>query len=80
MTNAPGWSAAELAEQGADVVLYPTTAYLAAESSMRRAMEVLAAEASTVRIDDDYKSFEEFDQFLGIDEYGAKARELGLIP
>jgi methylisocitrate lyase len=80
MTNAPGWSAAELAEQGADVVFYPTTTYLAAESSMRRALEVLAAEASTKQIDDDYKSFEEFDQFLGIDEYGAKARALGLIP
>ncbi|WP_448638508.1 isocitrate lyase/PEP mutase family protein [Geodermatophilus sp. URMC 63] len=80
MTNAPGWSAADLGQQGADVVLYATLATLAAESSMRKALEVLAREGSSVSVDDDFIDFASLDAFFGVDEYLATARRFGLVP
>ncbi|MEV0688534.1 isocitrate lyase/PEP mutase family protein [Nocardia sp. NPDC050378] len=76
MTNGPGYSAAELGEQGADIVLYPTLNNFVAESSMRKALERLAHEGSSVGIEEDYEAF---DIFLGADEYRSTALELGLL-
>lgn len=77
MTNAPDLSAAELAEQGAGVVLYPTLTNVAAEASMRHVLEVLARDGSTTDIAED---IEGLDRFLGIDEYRETALRLGLLP
>jgi 2-methylisocitrate lyase-like PEP mutase family enzyme len=77
MTNGPDSSARDLAEQGADIVLYPTLTSLAAESSMRQALEVLAREGSTVDIEE---NVEDFDRYLGVDEYRSRALEFGLLP
>jgi methylisocitrate lyase len=77
MTNGPGYSAKELGEQGAGIVLYPTLTNFVAESSMRKALEVLAREGSSVDIVEDYEAF---DAFLGADAYRSTAHKLGLLP
>jgi 2-methylisocitrate lyase-like PEP mutase family enzyme len=77
MTNGPDTSAKDLGDQGADIVLYPTLTSLAAESSMRQALEVLAREGSTVDIEE---KVEEFDRWLGVDEYRSTALKFGLLP
>jgi hypothetical protein len=66
-----------MGEQGADIVLYPTLTNFVAESSMRRALEDLALEGSSVDIVEDYEAF---DRFLGVDEYRSTALRLGLLP
>ncbi|ELT42626.1 isocitrate lyase/PEP mutase family protein [Arthrobacter nitrophenolicus] len=77
MTNGLGYSAKEMGEQGADIVLYPTLTNFVAESAMRQALELLAREGSTVDIVEDYDAF---DAFLGAEEYKATAHRLGLLP
>jgi methylisocitrate lyase len=77
MTNGPDCSAKEMGEQGADIILYPTLTNMVAESSMRKALEVLAREGSTTQIFEDHDAF---DAFLGAKEYRATAHRLGLLP
>jgi methylisocitrate lyase len=77
MTNGLGYSAKEMGEQGADIVLYPTLTNFVAEAGMRKALEVLAREGSSVDIVEDYEAF---DAFLGADDYRATAYKLGLLP
>ncbi len=81
-TNGPGtgYSAADLGEQGADIVLYPTVTSVAAMSSMRNVLETLAREGSTVDVDATIGTNAEFDAFLGVDEYRSMALSLGLLP
>lgn len=77
MTNGPDYTAQELSEQGADIVLYPTLTTLVAESSMRQALERLAGEGSAVGMKE---SDVDFDKFLGVDEFRSTARQYDLIP
>ena len=77
MTNGPDYSAKEMGEQGADVVLYPTLSNMVAASSIRSALELLAREGSTVDIIEDYPAF---DLFMGAEEHRATARKFGLLP
>jgi len=77
MTNGPDTSAKELGEQGADIVLYPTLAASVAEASMRQALELLARSGSTVEIDE---KVEEFDVWVGVEEFRATAVKFGLLP
>jgi 2-methylisocitrate lyase-like PEP mutase family enzyme len=77
MTNGPGYSAKDLGEQGASIVLYPTLTNFVAEASMREALELLASAGTSVGIVEDYEAF---DVFLGADDYRATAHTLGLLP
>lgn len=81
-TNGPGtgYSAFDLGEQGADIVLYPTVANLAAMTGMRQVFEALARDGSTVSVDAGLGTNVAYDSFLGADEYRAQARSLGLLP
>ncbi|MFJ5265631.1 oxaloacetate decarboxylase [Streptomyces sp. NPDC088387] len=78
----PATSAADLAELGAGVVLYYALAHFSATAVLRAAYATLAAEGSTVSIEEWWKGLEgllAYDSFLGIDEVRAKARQYGLI-
>jgi 2-methylisocitrate lyase-like PEP mutase family enzyme len=77
MTNGPGYSAKDLGDQGASIVLYPTLTNFVAEASMREALELLASAGTSVGIVEDYEAF---DVFLGADDYRATAHTLGLLP
>lgn len=77
MTNGPDTSAKQLGEQGADIVLYPTLTASVAETSMRQALELLASTGSTIDIEE---KVEEFDRWVGVDEYRTRALEFGLLP
>jgi methylisocitrate lyase len=81
ITNGPatGYTAADLGEQGADIVLYPTITSLAAESGMRRAFEALARDGSTAAVDDTIGSNAKFEEFVGTDKYRSTAYRLGLL-
>ena len=82
ITNGPGagYTAADLGEQGASIVLYPTMTSLAAESGMRRAFEALLRDGSTAAVDDSLGSNARFEEFVGTDHYRSTAQRLGLLP
>ena len=81
ITNGPGtgYTAADLGEQGADIVLYPTMTSLAAESGMRRAFEALVRDGSTAAVDATLGSNARFEEFVGTDTYRSTAHRLGLL-
>lgn len=81
ITNGPntGYTAADLGEQGASIVLYPTTTSLAAESGMRRAFEAIARDGSTAAVDDSIGTNAQFEEFVGTSEYRATAERIGLL-
>lgn len=74
----PQHSAADHADEGADVVLYYGLAHIAAAAGMRRAFEVLKRDASTISIEGDL-SVRGFDEFLGIGAAGTIAKQYGLV-
>jgi 2-methylisocitrate lyase-like PEP mutase family enzyme len=81
ITNGPGtgYTAADLGEQGASIVLYPTMTSLAAESGMRKAFEALVRDGSTAAVDDSLGSNARFEEFVGTDHYRSTAQRLGLL-
>jgi methylisocitrate lyase len=76
VVNGPDYSAKQLGDQGADIVLYPTLTNLMAASSIRESLEFLARDGSTVHLNEDFAAF---DRFLGADQYREVAQRLGLI-
>lgn len=74
----PQHSAADHADQGADVVLYYGLTHIAAKAGMLEALETLKRNSSTVSIESRL-SVSGFDEFLGIEDARAQARKFGLI-
>jgi 2-methylisocitrate lyase-like PEP mutase family enzyme len=74
----PQHSAADHARQGADVVLYYGLTHISAKAGMKRALEVLKRDESTVSLEGEL-SVMGFDEFLGIEAARAAARKYGLI-
>ena len=81
ITNGPGtgYTAADLGEQGAGIVLYPTITSLAAESGMRSVFEALARDGFTAAVDASLGTNARFEEFVGTEEYRATAHRLGLL-
>jgi 2-methylisocitrate lyase-like PEP mutase family enzyme len=74
----PQHSAADHARQGADVVLYYGLAHISAKAGMKRALEVLKRDESTVSMESELGVLG-FDEFLGIEAAREKAKQYGLI-
>ncbi|MGW2054264.1 isocitrate lyase/PEP mutase family protein [Streptomyces sp. NPDC001840] len=80
--DSPGVSAAEFAELGAGVVIYYALAHMSATPAMRAAYAALAAEGSTVSIEESWNGVQGvlgYDAFLGGDAVRAKAEQYGLL-
>jgi 2-methylisocitrate lyase-like PEP mutase family enzyme len=78
----PGQTAAGLAAQGVDVVLYYGISHLAAAAALRNAFTVLAREGSTVSLEESLGGIPGiigFDDFLGVPEAKEKAGQYGLL-
>jgi 2-methylisocitrate lyase-like PEP mutase family enzyme len=75
----PGQSAADHARQGANVVIYFALAHVAAKAGMQAAYLELAKQGSTVSIEGELGSIWDYDDFLGIAEARANAKQYGLI-
>jgi len=78
----PGMSAADMAAQGASVILYYALAHMAAASGLRRAYSILAETGSAQALEAEWGGFagiQAFDEFLGIEGARAAAKRYGLL-
>jgi 2-methylisocitrate lyase-like PEP mutase family enzyme len=82
ITNGPrtGYTSADLGEQGASIVLWPTISSLGAESGMRRVFEALKRDDSTAAADEGLGTNAKFEEFVGTDTYREAAQRFGLLP
>jgi 2-methylisocitrate lyase-like PEP mutase family enzyme len=78
----PGQTAESLAKAGADVILHYSIAHMAATAGLRTAFSALAADGSTVSLQESWGGIPgiiAYDDFLGIPVAREKARQYGLL-
>jgi 2-methylisocitrate lyase-like PEP mutase family enzyme len=81
-TDAPGTTAEDQAKKGVDVILYYAVAHMAATAGLRTAFSALAADGSTLRMEESWggiPGLRAYDDFLGIPSAREKARQYGLL-
>jgi 2-methylisocitrate lyase-like PEP mutase family enzyme len=78
-TDLPDRSAAESAALGVDVILYYALSHLAAVKAIRAAFSELADTGTSVRLQTELPTPDDFDRFLGIEAARTQARRYGLL-
>lgn len=78
----PGMSAADMAAQGASIILYYALGHMAAQSGLRHAYSILAETGSAQALEAEWGGFagiQAFDEFLGIERARAAAKRYHLL-